>query len=416
MALTKEQVLKHFDELITEGNILPLEHYSNNDFELRGKYIAWKAHCLSFLKEVFTTNNEYYNKVADSFNKSNPKLEKIYVLELLKSAKAYYQSLRPLDTPPICFNEEQSCNKIGKEVDKFDKIYDLFISYYHGIGFVFAEYLKDHAKDFNRTAFLDRKDIREDIKEESDEWRFQVDQGLAKSRNFILIMTLGFNNRPEIKREWKKAIENGTRCLLFKKDVLENHDLVMRIDGEEIDFSKYQYKSFNNSCDLLESVEARIRQASDPHEIKNSENKTQKTPTWNPLPKINFKVSQQLLRTLQFPTVGWEAYNDSPYQLRVRIEVHPILGGKDLHPLPNKNINGSSVYPVEPNSPLFVNECFTLPDICATNNEELILEIRATVEDTNDLKKGRYTVIPRRWKYNRKSNTWSYHPQILLPE
>jgi hypothetical protein len=137
---------------------------------------------------------------------------------------------------------------------------------------------------------------------------------------------------------------------------------------------------------------------------------------WNPLPKINFTVAQQLLRVLQFPTVGWEAYNDSPYQLRVRIEVHPILGGKDLHPLSDKHINGSSVYPVEPNSPLFGNGCFTLPDICATSEEELILEIRATVEDTNDLSKGKYSLIPRRWKYNRKSNTWSYHPQMLMPE
>ena len=141
-----------------------------------------------------------------------------------------------------------------------------------------------------------------------------------------------------------------------------------------------------------------------------------KSGSWNPPPKINFNVSQQLLRILHFPTVGWEAYNDSPYQLRVRIEVHPILGGKDLHPLPDKHINGNSVYPVEPNSYLFANGCFTLPKICATSNDELVLEIRATVEDTNDLKKGKYRLIPRRWKYNRRSNSWSYHPQMLMPE
>ena len=53
---------------------------------------------------------------------------------------------------------------------------------------------------------------------------------------------------------------------------------------------------------------------------------------WNPLPKINFRIAQRLLRVLQFPQVGWEAYDDSPYQLRVRIEVHPILGKRDMHP------------------------------------------------------------------------------------
>jgi hypothetical protein len=137
---------------------------------------------------------------------------------------------------------------------------------------------------------------------------------------------------------------------------------------------------------------------------------------WNPLPKINFTVAQALLRVLQFPTVGWEAYNDSPYQVRVRIEVHPILGGKDLHPLADDDINGKSVYSAEPFSALFGNGCFTLPEICASSNNELILEIRATVENINDLRKGKYKLIPKRWKYVRESNTWSYYPQELLSE
>ena len=137
---------------------------------------------------------------------------------------------------------------------------------------------------------------------------------------------------------------------------------------------------------------------------------------WNPLPKVNFTVAQKLFRELQFPTVGWEAYNDSPYQVRVRIEVHPILGGKDLHPLAEDDINGKNVYSAEPFSPLFGNGCFTLPKICATNKDKLILEIRATVEDINELNKGKYKLIPKRWEYIRESNTWSYYPQELLPE
>ncbi|MCW4010713.1 MAG: hypothetical protein NWF05_08855 [Candidatus Bathyarchaeota archaeon] len=149
---------------------------------------------------------------------------------------------------------------------------------------------------------------------------------------------------------------------------------------------------------------------------KSSTISTVRSNSWNPLPKVSFTVSQTLLRILKFPQVGWEARNESPYQLNVMIEVHPILGGKDLHPLSDKHINGRSIYPVEPNSPIFINGCFTLPSICATSNAELILEIRATVEDTNDLTKGKYRLIPRRWKYNRRSNTWSYHPQMLSPE
>lgn len=132
---------------------------------------------------------------------------------------------------------------------------------------------------------------------------------------------------------------------------------------------------------------------------------------WKPIPKIEFNL-QILPRILPFPRVGWEAYNDSPYQLKVRIEVHPILGGKDLHPLADNDINGTNPYDAAPNDWLFRNGCFTLPSECAKNEEkELILEIRAFVLDVNDIEKGEYTVSPSRWKYVRELNAWSYYPQ-----
>jgi len=135
---------------------------------------------------------------------------------------------------------------------------------------------------------------------------------------------------------------------------------------------------------------------------------------WKPLPKINFSVAQILpLRRLQFPQVGWEAFNDSPYQLRVRIEVHPILGGRDLHPLSDNAINGTDVFEVEPQTYVFANGCFSLPNACALSEDELILEIQATVEDINDPEKGEYRLVPRRWKYVREHDAWSYYPQRL---
>jgi hypothetical protein len=137
---------------------------------------------------------------------------------------------------------------------------------------------------------------------------------------------------------------------------------------------------------------------------------------WKPLPKIKFSVAQRLLRKLQFPQVGWEAYNDSPYQLKVRIEVHPILGGQDLHPLPDNDINGNKLYPVEPMSALFGNGCFSPPQVCATSKDELILEIRAIVEDVNGPEKGEYKLLPSCWKYVREYDTWSYYPQRPMIE
>jgi len=146
-------------------------------------------------------------------------------------------------------------------------------------------------------------------------------------------------------------------------------------------------------------------------DVKGREKPKEDTALWSPLPKIDFTIAQRLLRTLHFPQVGWEAYNNSSYQLRVRIAIHPILGGKDLHPLSDNDINGMSVYEVEPYSYLFANGCFTLPQECAQSNKELILEIHSTVEDANDPKKGEHKLFPKRWKYIRERNAWSYYPQ-----
>jgi hypothetical protein len=143
--------------------------------------------------------------------------------------------------------------------NKDNKIYDFFILYYQATGLPYARHLKAHASELHRTAFLDKEDIRADIKEDSDEWRLQIDQGIANSKNFILVMTLEFNDRPEIKREWKIACNNGIRRFLFKKDGLDNQELIMETDEGKIDFSKWDYTPFNNECDLLTEVENGLR-------------------------------------------------------------------------------------------------------------------------------------------------------------
>lgn len=147
------------------------------------------------------------------------------------------------------------------------KSYDFFISYYSATGLPYAKHLKAHAKDFHHTAFLDKEDIHTDIKKESDEWRLQIDQGIANSKNFILVMTLGFKDRPEIKREWKIACNNGIRRFLFKKDGLDNQELIMETDEGKIDFSKWDYTPFNNECDLLTEVENRLRGKPNPRKM-----------------------------------------------------------------------------------------------------------------------------------------------------
>jgi hypothetical protein len=148
---------------------------------------------------------------------------------------------------------------MSRATENSDEDYDFFISYYSGTGSVFAKYLKEHAKHFGRNAFLDNENIHKDVKEETDEWRSQIDQAIKKSKNFVLIMTLGFRERHEIKRELEKAFDNKINVLFFKKEDLDKQELIMRIDNKTTDFSKYEYTPFTNECDLLEKVEETLR-------------------------------------------------------------------------------------------------------------------------------------------------------------
>lgn len=143
---------------------------------------------------------------------------------------------------------------MSENEEKNKKKFDLFISYYSGTGSVLAKYLKKNIKDFNYTAFLDKEDIDTKIKEETDEWRSEIDHALENSDNFVLIMTWGFKDRAEIKREYKKALSNGLDVFLFKQAELDNKDLLMKMDNKIIDFSKKHYTAFTDECDLLAKV------------------------------------------------------------------------------------------------------------------------------------------------------------------
>lgn len=138
--------------------------------------------------------------------------------------------------------------------EKSKKKFDCFISYYSGTGFTLANHLKKNIKDFNYTAFLDKEDIDNRIKEETSEWRAEIDRAIENSENFVLIMTWGFKDRPEIKREYKKALATGINVFLFKKADLDNQDLIMEIDNQKFDFSERHYTAFTDECDLLAKV------------------------------------------------------------------------------------------------------------------------------------------------------------------
>jgi len=134
------------------------------------------------------------------------------------------------------------------------KKYDIFLSYYSGTGIDFAKYLKSKLKDFGINAFLDIKDIPKSVKKDSDEWRKIIDESLLNSNKLILLMTLGFNSRPEVLRELKIAIDNKIERIQFKHVNLQKKDLIVKIEDKTLDLSKFQYLEFDDEPDLLRKL------------------------------------------------------------------------------------------------------------------------------------------------------------------
>lgn len=138
------------------------------------------------------------------------------------------------------------------------KKYDVFISYYSGTGSDFAKFLKTKLKDFGINSFLDISDIPKSIKKESDEWRKIIDEALLNSKKFILLMTLGFNSRPEVLRELKIASDKKIERIQFKHVNLPEKDLTVKIENKIHDLSKFQYLEFENEPDLLRKLGAEL--------------------------------------------------------------------------------------------------------------------------------------------------------------
>ena len=137
-------------------------------------------------------------------------------------------------------------------------------------------------------------------------------------------------------------------------------------------------------------------------------NKPSNIKKWNPIPSIRLEM-----QPIRFPPqVGWQVFNNSPYQLNIKFEIHPILGEIDLHPLLDDDINGKNPFVAQANDWVFGGGCFTLPTQCWESDKELILEIRFRVTDYDDSKKPEIELVPSRWKLVRGPNIWSYYPQI----
>jgi hypothetical protein len=306
--------------------------------------------------------------------------------------------------------------------------FDVFICYKRNSGEDLAEHLKAGLEEWGIHAFLDTKDINEKFKGTED-WTKTRDRAVIESKRFLLVITAGFELSPEIKKELSLAREYANKEFVYfrHKDLKPNLKIIL--NNGELDLGKQQQTPFETKQELLRKAHSILMESQKVyhtldtaltgdrtfnHGAQEIKSMAPSAGQWDPLPAIRVNVTQTPLgssQIRQMPQVGWELFNDSSYQLKIRIEVHPILGGRDLHPLSDNDMNGTKRYFVEPHAAAFGNGLFSLPIECARSGEELILEMRSSAEDFNEPQKGEYKFVPKWWKYMRKENQWSYYPQ-----
>jgi hypothetical protein len=134
--------------------------------------------------------------------------------------------------------------------------YEVFVSYYQATGGTYADHLKKGLSNLGVNSFVDRLDVSNIVKEETDEWRLIIDKAILESKYFILLMTLGFNTRPEIIRELKYAKENKRYIIYCKDNLLPRNQINIDIDGKSIDLSKLNNVDIKDEQELLRKIGA----------------------------------------------------------------------------------------------------------------------------------------------------------------
>ena len=145
-----------------------------------------------------------------------------------------------------------------ERVKEYD--YNVFIAYYQKSGEGFAEHLYEGLKDVGVDAFFDKISIPPDIEKYSDKWAEYRNNALKKSNYFILLMTPGYETRPEVQKEimMSEKYHEGKK-ILCKWHKLTQKRLKVDITDDDgkiktIDFNEINYISYTNKLDLFREV------------------------------------------------------------------------------------------------------------------------------------------------------------------
>lgn len=140
--------------------------------------------------------------------------------------------------------------------------YEVFIAYRRDTGGDFALHLKKGLKREHIRAFLDTTDIPKEFRGKQT-WLETRNEGIRKSKRFLLIMTNTIETSSELKKEIEIAREKDIPFMLLRYRTL-NPEIVVELKREKMNLGELQQISFDSKEDLLRKVLTALKDDTEP--------------------------------------------------------------------------------------------------------------------------------------------------------
>ena len=294
--------------------------------------------------------------------------------------------------------------------------YEVFICYKQSTAKDYALHLWEGLRERQITAFLDIKDIPRKFKEGTDKWRACRDKAIIDCKTFLMIVTRGFENSPEIQKEIAWAIKEKKEFMCLRRRILSPDIPINLLMKKRINLEDYQQIPFDTPEELLRNV---LDNLLEPRQGIARAPSIQQPPTEEKrrFPLVHFYITQAVQNNpmikRKLPNVGFNIRNSGDSPVRAKVKARVFLGSRDIGLVKGSKrggkymgyYDGKVLWNLNPYTLFFGN--FSVPKICAETDENLRIEVSVTLIDVDGQK---HKLLPVSWTFMRDKNDWFLEP------
>jgi hypothetical protein len=294
--------------------------------------------------------------------------------------------------------------------------FDVFICYKRLSAKEFAEGLREALGEANISAFVDDIDIPKEFEWTEKWWQYR-NQAINECKTFLMIVTVLFEDSPQIIEELKLARQYGRKLMVFRWKNLKS-DITINLGTEVLNLQELQQIPFSNLGELIRNFfdsyqklnQKTAREAT--LQIPPSKSALKEKPT----PIVHYQITQAIRNTSLkrlLPDVGFNIRSWNDYPLRAKVQTRVFLGDKDFGLIKGSKrwgkylgyYDGQTKWNLNPYVQFFGH--FSIPEECTKSDESLTIQVRVVLED---LEGHIFEYLPVGWTYMRDINDWFYEP------